>query len=53
MRLPPSGQYYNCFTAAITPLASYFSMILTNFADIDIITAVKGFIILATGVNQT
>ncbi len=26
----PSGQYYKVFTAAITPLAAYFSMILTE-----------------------
>ncbi len=26
----PSGQYYKLFTAVITPLAVYFSMILTE-----------------------
>jgi len=26
----PSGQYYKLFTAVITPLAAYFSMIFTE-----------------------
>ncbi len=45
------GQYYKLFTVVITPLAVHFSVILTELADSDVITAVKSFITLTTGAN--
>ncbi len=43
-----SGQYYTLFTAVITPLKAYFTMILTELRRSDVITAVESFITLAT-----